>query len=740
VPPGNDDLAVHPRVNHTKPIYDHVRFYAFSFFEDLRGSLADLSIIIGIVAFYQFAILQTVPDDLPTMFIGLVLVAIGLALFLRGLELGIFPLGEDLSQRLASLGTRTWIFVFAFVIGFATTVAEPALIAIAHKAALISNGEIDAFTLRLVVAFSVGSAIVLGVMRIILDHPIHYYIIGGYFLVLLTTLFSPVEIVGLAYDSGGITTSTVTVPLIAALGIGLSGSLKERNPLIDGFGLIAFASIMPMIFVQGYGIMAYGGTREIAEQAAMEMSALDSTTDFWVYAEIFFASIRDVMPVIVVILVFYLLVLHERIADFGKRAAGFGLVILGLYTFIIGLELGLFPIGESLAIELAGSGNLWLTYSFAFTVGFATTIAEPALTAIAGKAEEISEGSIKQIILRGFVALGVGVGILLGAYRIVHGDSIVYYILVGYVVVIIMTFFAPRTIIPIAYDSGGVTTSTITVPIVAALGLGLAISIPGRDPLIDGFGLIAFASLFPMIAVLGYGISKRGAIRLHERRILRMEREVLSNVSRHISADLDGDGIDDRSYVESLPVRKKNIITITGQSGSGVSTVTGKLAEALGYRKFSAGGLFRNLALQYDMSVEKLNEYTKSHRVVDQEIDTLIRRLGEGNEIVLDSRLGYYWIHDSFKVYLAADPDIAARRIYDDIMSGSRKGEKAVTVMEAAASIQQQNKSAAERYFRNYGVDITNTNAFDLVIDTDDKTPEEVVALIRSHYKTWQRR
>ena len=239
------------------PISHYLKSYVFSFFEDLRGSLTDLSIIIGIIAFYQFAILQTVPEDLPDMFIGLMLVAIGLAFFLRGLELGIFPLGEDLSQRLAMLSTRTWIIVFAFVIGFATTVAEPALIAIAHKAAQISNGDIDSFTLRLVVAFSVGSAIVLGVMRIILDHPIHWYIIGGYFLVLVTTLFSPVEIVGLAYDSGGITTSTVTVPLIAALGIGLSNSLKARNPLIDGFGLIAFASLTPMLFVMAYGMLVH---------------------------------------------------------------------------------------------------------------------------------------------------------------------------------------------------------------------------------------------------------------------------------------------------------------------------------------------------------------------------------------------------------------------------------------------------------------------------------------------------
>ena len=719
----------------TNPIYHHLKIYIFSFYEDLRGSLMDLSIIVGIIAFYQFAILQTVPDDLPSMFIGLMLVALGLAFFLRGLELGIFPLGEDLSQQLAKLSTRTWIIVFAFVIGFATTVAEPALIAIANKAALISNGQIDSFTLRLVVAFSVGSAIVLGVMRIILDHPIHWYIIGGYFLVLLTTLFSPVEIVGLAYDSGGITTSTVTVPLIAALGIGLSNSLKERNPLIDGFGLIAFASIMPMIFVQGYGIAAYGGASQGSEPTTIETTT-ETTSAFWTLL----ASIRDVMPVVVVILVFYLVILRKPIASFGKRAAGFGLVVLGLYVFVIGLELGLFPIGESLAIELASSRNLWLIYSFAFAVGFATTIAEPALTAIAGKAEEVSEGSIKGTLLRGFVALGVGVGILLGAYRIIHGDSIVYYILSGYVVVIIMTFFAPRTIIPIAYDSGGVTTSTITVPIVAALGLGLATSIPDRDPLIDGFGLIAFASLFPMIAVLGYGISKREAIRFHERRILRMEKHVMSKVSRHMDADLDGDGIDDSTYIDSLPINKKNIITITGEIGSGISTVTDKLAQALEYRKFSAGGLFRNLALQYDMSVEKLNEYARSNRVIDQEIDTLIRRLGEGNEIVLDSRLGFYWIHDSFKVYLTADRDIAARRIYEDIVKGRRKGEKAVTIIEATVSIQKQSESTMERYFREYGIDISNTNSFDLTIDTDHKTPDDVVALVRKQYKEWQRK
>ena len=720
-------------------MYHNFKIYAFPFFEDLRGSLVDLSIIVGIIAFYQFAILQIVPENLPSMVIGLMLVALGLALFMRGLELGIFPLGEDLSQRLAQMSTRIWIIIFAFVIGFATTVAEPALIAVAGKAAVISNGEINAFTLRMVVALSVGLAIVIGVIRIIVDHPIHWYIIGGYVVVLAMTYFAPEEIVGLAYDSGGITTSTVTVPLIAALGIGLTTSLKNRNPLLDAFGLIAFASVMPMIFVQAYGILAY---LTVDGAGALDLEVVGDViaeTTWWTYIETLLQSIRDVLPVVIVILVFYWGVLRKQIESFGRRAAGFGLVVLGLYVFVIGLDMGLFPVGESLAIELARSNNLWLIYSFSFAIGFATTIAEPALTAIARKAEEISDGSIQQNLLRIFVAVGVGIGILMGVYRIIQGDSIVYYIMAGYAVVIGMTYFAPRTIIPIAYDSGGVTTSTITVPLVAAFGLGLATTIPGRDPLIDGFGLIAFASLFPVIAVLGYGISKRETIRFHERRILRLESQAMENMMRHIDKNSDGDGAEDSEYISSLQLKKKRIITISGDMGSGVSTITQKLAESLEYRRFSAGGLFRNVARQHNMTVEELNEYAKRNKIIDQQIDTLIRQLGEGNEIVLDARLGYYWIHDSFRVYLQVGPDIAAQRIYADINEDQRNEEGATTINQIIISIQNQANSTQERYFHDYGIDIGNTKIFDLLIDTNNKTPEEVVNLIKKDFTTWLR-
>ncbi len=479
---------------------------------DLKNAFKDLLPIIIVVALFQGFIIQTVPANLSSIIIGLVIVAVGLALFIRGLELGIFPIGEGLAVDFAKKGSTFWLLLFAFTIGFSTTVAEPALIAIADKATVISNGLVDAFWLRMTVALSVGFAIALGTLRILLGHPVAYYIIAGYILVVVITFFAPKEIIGLAYDSGGVTTSTVTVPLVAALGIGLASSIKGRNPAIDGFGLIAFASLTPMIFVQIYGIIVYTFMPEqaanitILEEAIIETIEAHQTFDPWDILWGIIAVVKDVLPILVVIFFFQYIIIRKPVAYLHKIITGILMVILGLYAFIVGLEMGLFPIGETIAFQLTAMKNNLLIYLFAFLIGFSTTMAEPALLAIAIKAEEISQGNIKQNILRMIVALGVAVGISLGAYRLVSGDPIHYYIIVGYIFVIIFTYFAPKYIVPIAYDSGGVTTSTVTVPLVAALGLGLAENIEGRNPLIDGFGLIAFASLFPMLTVMGYGI------------------------------------------------------------------------------------------------------------------------------------------------------------------------------------------------------------------------------------------
>ncbi|EMQ2875926.1 DUF1538 domain-containing protein [Vibrio navarrensis] len=232
------------------------------------------------------------------------------------------------------------------------------------------------------------------------------------------------------------------------------------------------------------------------------------------------STVVDVMPIAAILFGFQFAVLRKRIHNPLKVLLGFLYVILGLALFLMGLELALFPLGETMASQLTathfltqvrislGSQLEWFdyywVYLFAFFIGFSTTVAEPSLIAVAIKANQVSGGSIGVTGLRVAVALGVAVGIALGSYRIVVGDPIHYYIIVGYILVVIQTYFAPRLIVPLAYDSGGVTTSTVTVPLVTALGLGLASTVPGRNPLIDGFGLIAFASLFPIISVMGY--------------------------------------------------------------------------------------------------------------------------------------------------------------------------------------------------------------------------------------------
>ena len=237
-----------------------------SFSLSLLNSLRDLTPIILVIGFFQLVVLQQPLPDLGNLLLGALMVVLGLTFFIYGLEMGLFPIGESMAHAFARKGSLRWLLTFSFALGFGTTVAEPALIAVAREAADVAaaGGIIDkhetaidqyADGIRYSVATSVGLAIVIGVFRIIKGWPIHYLIIGGYLGIVMMTAFAPHYIIGIAYDSGGVTTSTITVPLVTALGVGLSSSIKGRNPLVDGFGLIAFASLLPIMFVMGFGML-----------------------------------------------------------------------------------------------------------------------------------------------------------------------------------------------------------------------------------------------------------------------------------------------------------------------------------------------------------------------------------------------------------------------------------------------------------------------------------------------------
>lgn len=479
-----------------------------AFYETFIHALKNLLPIIIVVVFFQAFVLRSLPEDTMMISIGLLIVAIGVALFLRGLELSIFPVGKSLSNQFTKRGSLWILLTFGFALGFSAVIAEPALIAVAEQAQEISEGRIDALILRLLVALSVGLVVALGVFRILFGFPLHWFMIIGYLLVVTLTFFTPAEIVGLAYDSGGVTTNIVTVPLIAALGIGLATSIRGRNPLTDGFGIVAMAVMVPMLSVQLYGIVVFSGAEPSG--SADFVANLGQKPAFSGPVSMLMDLLRmviDVLPIIITILFFQYLVLKRSLNNPRRVALGFALVLIGLYAFVVGLKMGLFPIGSNMAAQLIAHDQLLFIYLFAFLIGFATTMAEPALIAIGQQAEEAASGRVNGNVIRILVAIGVAIGISVGVHRIIVGDSIHYYIIGGYAVVIVLTLLAPKYIIPLAYDLGGVTTSEVTVPLVTALGIGLATHIEGRNVLIDGFGLIAFASIFPIITVLLYAIA-----------------------------------------------------------------------------------------------------------------------------------------------------------------------------------------------------------------------------------------
>lgn len=261
--PANDPLVSHPP--RQRPVA-----LAWTVIRKAAGSLLEsawaLAPIVLVIAFFQLIVLRQPIPNMGQMLWGAALVLAGLTLFVLGLQMALFPIGEEMAYNFVRKGNLWWLLVFAFALGFGTTVAEPALIAIAEEAARVaaSGGVIDdsaaargsyAIGLRLTVALAVGAALVVGVFRTLKGWPVQYLIMGGYFGVVVMTFFAPPDIIGIAYDSGGVTTSTVTVPLVAALGIGLANTIHGRDPLIDGFGLIALASLTPMIFVMAYGML-----------------------------------------------------------------------------------------------------------------------------------------------------------------------------------------------------------------------------------------------------------------------------------------------------------------------------------------------------------------------------------------------------------------------------------------------------------------------------------------------------
>jgi hypothetical protein len=472
-------------------------------------SFLNLLPVIGVVALFQWLVMREWPEGAWAVLAGLVLVAVGIALFLRGLALSVFPLGRNIADAFVQRGMLVWLLIFGFCLGAATVIAEPALIAVAHKAEMVSEGRVGAWPLRLLVAASVGAVIALGLLRAVLNHPVLWYVLAGYLLLIPVTYLTPAEITGLAFDAGAVSVNMVTVPLITALGMGLMAALRGRSVLSEGFGLAALAVMAPRLTVQLYGIVVYaaepGSLAAYASGAGLELVQAPSAALRDIATDVL-AILANLVPVVAVILLFQFAVIRRALLHPRRLAGGFALLLLGLFAFIEGLHTGLFPIGEYLASGLSRPAGGFYLLVFVFLLGFAVTLLEPALMAVIRQAAHLDPGRLRPPLIRTLVALGVGLGLLLGALRLMSGWPLDHVIAGTLAVLAVLAVLAPRDLVGFAFDLGGIATSDVTVPVITALGVGLAVALGSDDVMLEGFGLVALASLCVIVTVLLYAI------------------------------------------------------------------------------------------------------------------------------------------------------------------------------------------------------------------------------------------
>lgn len=475
-------------------------------FKLFLSSLKNLVPVFVLILAFWWIMVGKNPDNFLSIVFGLIMAAAGIALFLQGLEMSIFPLGHSLSNAIASRGSLFLLLTFGFSIGFGVVIAEPSLIVVADKTQQLTEGRIDGFLLRLIIALSVGFVMMIGLLRVVLGHSIKWYMLAGYAVLIPVTFLTPKEITGIAFDMGPVSANIVSVPLVTALGTGLASSIRGRNALMDGFGLVGLVALIPRATVQLYGVIVYGSDapKEFIAPVGVDIGASLSFFEQAFYAVV--GVVESVAPLVALVLFFQLVVMRRALGNPVNLFFGIMIIVVGLAVFVQGLKMGLFAVGEQMATELSRIDSWFLVLFFVFLIGFAATLVEPSLLAVAKKAESEATGRINAQFLRILVAIGVGIGIVVGVSRISTGASLDHLLVACVVLLLMITWFAPSYILSLAYDVGGIATSDVTVPLLTVIGIGLAIHIDGANPLVDGFGLVALASIFPIIIVMFYAI------------------------------------------------------------------------------------------------------------------------------------------------------------------------------------------------------------------------------------------
>ncbi len=490
------------------------------------------------LALFQIVVLQVPVADAGLLSIGLIAVMGGLMLFMEGLKLGLMPFGEIIGGKLPLKLPLVGVLFIAFLLGIGVTFAEPAIGALQIAGQIVKAEDAPYLytllndrvgTTVLVVGMAVGIAAVIGTLRFLYDWSLKPLIYLGLIPVVIMTGFCTFDedlrtMVGLAWDCGAVTTGPVTVPLVLALGIGVATAGGGGDSKLQGFGIVTLASILPIMAVLGLAIVLKFTVPVdviLAEAAAKAEAASAVGQALWYeqspYAEVV-GGVRAIVPLVIFLMIVLFVVLREKLPNAFIVIYGLVLSVVGMCVFSIGLTYGLSQLGGSagslvpgLFVELetmpnaplyqAGVG-IFITALFAWILGFGATLAEPALNALGLTVQNLTNGSFKKSMLMYSVSFGVAIGITLGIIKLIFDFSILYILVPGYVAGIVLTYFSTEEFVNVGWDSAGVTTGPITVPLVLAMGLGFGNALGA----VEGFGILASASICPIVSVLALGV------------------------------------------------------------------------------------------------------------------------------------------------------------------------------------------------------------------------------------------
>ncbi len=479
-----------------------MQFIHSKFKEKLSETLKAVFPILAIVLLLCFTIAPIPPSILMTFLVGAVLLIVGMLLFNVGVELSMTPIGE----RVGSIMTRTKnvliVVLVSLIMGFVITISEPDLQVLAEQVPSVPN-----MVLILAVALGVAVFLVFAILRMLLGVPLSYLLVGFYALIFLLTIFVPADFLAVAFDSGGVTTGPMTVPFIMSFGIGIAAIRSDRHAADDSFGLVSMCSIGPILAVLLLGMIFHP---ESAEQASEAIPIIDNTVDLWRLFTVELPTYIEEMAVSILPIIFFFGLFQIIARDINKKALikiGVGLVYtyIGLVLFMTGVNVGFMPAGNFLGQTIAKLPYAWIIVPIGMIIGYFIVLAEPAVFVLTKQVEEMTSGAISSRSMRMSLSIGVAVSVGLAMIRVLTGISIMWFLVPGYAIALMITFFVPKIFTAIAFDSGGVASGPMTATFLLPFAMG-ACGALGGNIITDAFGIVAMVAMTPLITIQVMGL------------------------------------------------------------------------------------------------------------------------------------------------------------------------------------------------------------------------------------------